>query len=275
MIIFNEKEYIENILNTNVVPDDLSINKLIMYIAKYFYYDGITAKELKRIVFSTMDSFHLDTFRYRPFLYETYINNLTKNIVDIDQQTQPLREYNSIPLYRSEYEQILQCKTRRQQKLLATLIFLARYNYNSGYTTTSRSVISKLSNIKTSRKEFDLIAHSLKELDGSPFVGMNYNSNKACTWIVNLEQDRNSEVVYEFTEPANIGNQIIAFIHPEYITCEICGRLVKKHGFYDNRKKYCSRCAEEVNRKQTRERMRKKYNESKNALKTSGHKNSN
>ena len=267
MIIFNEKEYIEEILNTGHVPNEVTMTQLITYLTKYFYYNGITAKELYRTVSSTMDAFNLDTLRYRPFRYEAYIKKITKRIVDDDAIMQPLREYESIPIYQSEINKIKQCRNRRQQKLLATLIFLGRYNYNLGFTTESVSVISKLANISASKKDVNRTAYELSKLEDSLFKGMNYNSDKACTWFVELSDGTDDDVVYEFNKPSNIGNQTIAIINPEYISCEVCGRLVKKTNSYDKSRKYCKRCAEEINREKTRNNMKKRYNEIKKSLK--------
>ena len=264
-IIFDENEVVENILNTNEVPNDLSMLRLIQILCQYFCYDGSSSKDIYNVVRSQLEYFHLPTDVYRPFEWDDSIKKCSQKVAS--GSVNYIREISDVPLYKSEVRQIESCNNRREKKIMAAFFFTSRmqhgvkkidnstYHYSNGL---SLKTIFKLANVRVSRREQYKIINGLIN---NKKIGIFCKANEEASHIITLSPTT-EKIVYKFTNPKNIGNQIVAFLEPKYMVCEKCGRLVKKPKAAGRTPKYCKKCAEEIQFEKKKEWDREKRKKS-------------
>lgn len=252
-LIFNEKRYIEEILNSHKQLD-IGLFQLIQLIATYYYQEGYDDKiELARIVNREIESFDIDGYFYE----KNYkiIDSAVKSIVQYDAK---LKDIANVPIYQSEYNIISSCGDSKHQKLLSTLYVMARWNGDSGWTSSNKCKlqhIKKSANLNCTNSELNLLLHDLFK-DG--YIKISRNPSKPCYQIVNFNADKNEDVKLLFDSFDDVGNKFLASKDNNHIICSVCGRLVKRTS---PRMKYCKKCAEikkRENNKKIQQRRRQK-----------------
>lgn len=239
-IIMNERERAEDFLRTmKFGPNpyhDISI------VAKYYYYIENRSKKniahLLEILVSRCDqTANMNIWGKR---IDRIISSLGKY---------KLLEINSIPITYAEIEIIKQLKSVQLQRLLFTLIFLAKFSNEASYLKVNRvnrddSEIFRMANVATSIQRKGLMLKQLSD-DGLISFGkriddmnitvdcLKYNSDP-CLWI---------------SDARNVGNQYMMYAGMPYIACEECGLVIKRVG---RRQKYCRECAAERNIEKTK-----------------------
>lgn len=236
-LIINEKKFAEELISSANLPEDVSSNTAIKYLTRYYCeYGNMDLQEITDAVFSKMKEYNLTVVTYQ----EYKANELIKRIYTAinNGKINKLRAYNSIPLYKSEYEKIMQCETDREKKVLFTIYILARYTDRYGWVYNSESEIYKLANVSsTTRNKVDVFALLLS----NRFIK---DTKKVNDLKIGVDlSDGNEEVILKVNDLKNIGNQFIAFIKDNYIMCKECGKLVKIKSKYDGSTKYCEKCA--------------------------------
>lgn len=254
-LILNERKYIEEIIEKSVLPDTITPNAMITCLTKYYYENDMTLNELSDLVCSQMDKFNLSVEQYQEYKAKIRIKRVYNDIVN--NKTFLLKEYEYIPLYKSEYDKIMKCENDREKKLLFTIYILARYTNKYGWVYYSESDIYKLANVSnTNKNQPDLIAKLIHD-------GFVKDTKKVNDLKIGVDlSDGKEEVVLKVNKLSYLGNQFIAFIKPDYKVCEgkDCGKLIK---IKSNKQKYCSKCYKKINKEDAPNRMRK-YRETKN-----------
>ena len=244
-LIFNEREYIEDILKTHN-KDTLEINKfqLTQLIAIYLYqeYDISNKEQLEKRVNAELECFNFDGYYYEG--YYRVIRQIVNSVIKYDLK---LKEIHNVPIYQNEYDIIKSCGDKKHQKLLITLYVMARWNGNEfGWTSSKCKTphIKKSSNLNISSLDFNLLFYDLQKdgyIKGTKKVG------KFCYQMLHYNTDKNEPIAFEVDSFDNIGNKFIASQDNVHTTCSICGRLIKK---ISPRTKYCPKCAKEVHKEQ-------------------------
>lgn len=240
-LIFNEKTYIQNILQTHDKSIlDINLFQLTQLIAIYLYqeYDIHDKDQLEKRINAELECFNFDGYYYE-IHYKT-IRKIVQNVIKYDLK---LKEVYKIPIYQSEYDVIKSCGDKKHQKLLITLYVMARWNNNDfGWTSSKCKTphMKKSANLNISNLDFNLLFYDLQKdgyIKGTKKVG------KFCYQMLHYNTNKNEPIAFEVDSFDNIGNKFIASQGNTHISCSLCGRLVKKTS---PRMKYCPKCAKEV-----------------------------
>lgn len=162
----------------------------------------------------------------------------------------PLVEIHSIPIMRSEIATCKSIKSIQKQRLLFTLICLARLANtikpeNNGWVNRNDKEIFDLANVKTTQVRQSLLLNDLMT------AGLISFSKKVDNINIRVEcLDDDGEKALEISDFRNIGNQYMRYNGGKFIECQSCGLVVPRTGY---RQKYCTQCAAEENKKKTRE----------------------
>lgn len=253
-LILNEKKYIEKIIQCSELPDTISPYAMVTYLTKYYYNKDISLKELTDIVCEQMNKFNIPIEQYQEYKGRIRVKKVYNEIVS--NKTFMLKEYEYIPLYKSEYDKIMQCETDREKKLLFTIYILARYTNNYGWVYFSEKDIYRLANVSnTNKNQIDLIAKLIHE----GFIKETKRINDLKIGV-NLSDNKDEKIILKINKLSYLGNQFIAFIKPEYKVCggKDCGKLIKIKNKNDHSTKYCNDCAYKMKLKKNNEYYYKK-----------------
>ena len=239
-LILNEKKYIEEIIQCGELPDTISPYAMVTYLTKYYYDRDIKLKELIAIVCDQMDKFHIPVEQYQEYKGKIRIKKVYNEIVN--NKTFMLKEYEYIPLYKSEYDKIMQCESDREKKLLFTIYILARYTNKYGWVYFSEKDIYQLANVShTNKNQIDLIAKLIHE----GFIKETRKVNDLKIGV-KLSDGKDDQIIFEVDQLSYLGNQFIAFVKPGYKVCDNCGKLIKIKSKNDYSTKYCNDCAYKI-----------------------------
>ena len=255
-LIFNEKTYIENILDShNKDTLEITLFQLAQLIAVYMYqeYDISDKEQLEKRVNAELELFNFDGY-----YYEAYYRTIRRIVQGVFKYDIKLKEAYKIPIYKDEYEIIKNCGDKKHQKLLATLYIMARWNGNEFGWTSSKckdSHMKKSANLNISSLDFNLLFYDLQK---SGYIKGTKKVGKFCYQMLHYNTDKNQEIAFEVDSFDNIGNKFIASQGNIHISCALCGRLVKKTS---PRMKYCPKCAKELHKERDKEYQKRKYDE--------------
>lgn len=251
-LILNEKKYIEKIIKESKLPNTITPNAMITCLTKYYYEKNIPLNELNDLVCSQMKNFNLGVEQYQEYKAKIRIKRVYNDIVN--NKTFLLKEYDYIPLYKSEYEKIMLCENDRERKLLFTIYILARYTNKYGWVYYSENDIYKLANVShTNKNKSDIISKLIS--DGFVKDTKKVNDLKIGVDLSNGDED----VILKVSELSYLGNQFIAFVKPGYKVCVGCGKLIKIKS-KTNTPKYCNSCAYNTKLKQNNQYYFEKKN---------------
>lgn len=251
-LIFNEKTYIENVLNTYDKNIDITLFQLTQLIAIYYYqeYNISNKEQLEKCINSELERFEFDNYYYEAY-YKT-IRKIVQNVIRYDLK---LKEAYKIPIYQNEYDIIKTCGDNKHQKLLITLYVMARWNGNEFGWTSSKSKtphIKKSANLNVSNKDLNLLFY---DLSTNGYIKSTKKVGKFCYQMLNYNTDKNQPIVFEVDSFDNIGNKFIVSQSNTHTICSVCGRLIKKTS---PRIKYCSKCAKEIIKEKNNKLQKKK-----------------
>ena len=237
MIIINEYEYAKQILETKVIPKNVSNKRVLLYIAKYYYKPEYSVNEMKQIVFNKMSEFNLSIEQYQEYKYDTYVKNVCEKLLNGELSSE-FRKVESVNIYQSELDIINKCETDKEKKLLFTLFVLAKVNgNNSGWVNNEIKDIFQLANITATIKERGSMIYKLYK------AGLVGQSQKIDNLSLKVELGQSDElVVLTIDSFENIGNQYISNFKSGWKMCGCCGKLFKIKG---TNSKYCKTCARE------------------------------
>ena len=219
-MILNEKEYIERVINEGRKKSDnfFVVTKLlcIYYSQEYGYTKNKVNKKL--IEFYEKENNKFPDY-YTLDMFNKYSRKHTNQ--------RKLLEVNFIPIYKSEMEIIQELDNKINQRLLFTMMCLARYNnylrcadYN--YTNNDRYKIAKLAAIPGSKDEkMDRFGELID-------IGLISYAKKTMNTKVNCMTDNfDQEIAIKITRIEDIANQYRLYCGEDYVYCEDCGLLFR------------------------------------------------
>lgn len=250
-LILNEYNYILNIIDTCIVPKDLSKSYLINMLGKY-YFTYIKEEEIiVNTIKTQMKKFDFSILEYQEYKWIGKIRKSVKDIIDNDLK---LRNLKYVPLYESEFKMIdTYCETDKEKKLLFVMYILARFYSSNGWINTEIKNIFKYANISTTTDKQDEL---LKTLLDKKLISCSKRSDNL-NLRIDLSNGINDKVVFEVSKFDNLGNQYLGKFKEGYKQCVECGKLVKITG---NRTKYCKLCYKKINSFMTNERQKTNRN---------------
>lgn len=254
MVIFNEKKYVQEIIEKHDKEKRINLNKLIKYIVRYYYeeYKDASIKDYVRKVLDVVNTFNYDEVYYREFMGDKIAKRLCKQAQKGELNCE-FREIDSVSVTEAEMKIIEKGKNDRERKLLFTLYVLAKiYGYHSGWVNYPPTEIFRLANITLNYENRFLLIH---ELYKAGLIQLNHIIGKT-GYKVELHEDSPVAITIPndiYDKPDHFGNQYMAFAKGvNWTLCHECGRLIRKHA---PNQKYCRKCAENINKQKTKERM--------------------
>ena len=219
-MILNEKEYIERVINEGRKKSDnfFVVTKLlcIYYSQEYGYTKNKVNKKL--IEFYEKENNKFPDY-YTLDMFNKYSRKHTNQ--------RKLLEVNFIPIYKSEMEIIQELDNKINQRLLFTMMCLARYNnylrcadYN--YTNNDRYKIAKLAAIPGSKDEkMDRFGELID------FGLVSYAKRTLNTKVNCMTDNFDQEIAIKITRIEDIANQYRLYCGEDYVYCEDCGLLFR------------------------------------------------
>lgn len=242
--IFNEKLYINNILNTHDKSKlDIGLYQFIQLLSVYFYqYEECKDKTL----LASRVNKELSLFEFDDYYYENWYKNILNICKYVIKKELTMKDAYSVEVYRNEIDIIKQCGDMKHQKLLFTLYVLARWNNDSGWTPIQFTLprIKEMANLTCSLKEFNKLFYDLIQ---EGYISSLKKADKFIYKPIYYNQDKNVEKFIEITSFDNIGNYYAVSQVNTHTMCSLCGKLVKKT---NNKVKYCKKCAEKIHKEQ-------------------------
>jgi len=157
----------------------------------------------------------------------------------------PLIDVRGVTISQREMEQIGRLGGRLAQRLMFTLLCLAKYGNavnprNGNWVNRSPREVFALANITVTVNRQSLMINDLwrEGYVGYSNIVDNINLNVK---ILDTEEEDVSVFISDFR---NLGNQYMQLVGENYMTCQNCGVVVRKTS---NRQKYCQACAVELN----------------------------
>ena len=246
ILIMNEKKYIEYVIENKKVQEGISDKYLIKMLIRYLR-NTYTKKDLIEHIHNLCKAFEIKYYEE----YEFY-NKIKKYIKEEERNPIKLRDIEYIPLLQEELDIIKQCEKDREKKFLFVCYIMARFN-NSDWINIDDKDLFKMANISLSCKDRQLFIHDMIQKGYISQARKNTNNSLKIKRL-------NGEETVKVIDFNNMGNFILAYLKPNYIQCEKCGKLVKINS---NRQKYCTVCYTEINELDAKNRM-KKMREEKN-----------
>lgn len=172
--------------------------------------------------------------------YESHLmfNQLKKACSTVIKYDLKLKKYNDgIPLLSDELENIKNCDTDREKKILFTCYIYARYVNKNGRIDDDiiKKQLFDMANVKGTKLELNKVIKSLRE---KGYITQSFVNSNITIWV----KMGSGEKVLTITDLNTLGNQIMVFLKKDYKMCECCGKLFKTKGANS---KYCKVCARE------------------------------
>lgn len=244
-IILNERACAEQALET------LSLGnkpvETLGRLAKYYYSEGYRKEQIGGL----LEDFML---KCDPTIsIVKWQDAIDRQVSNADKY--PLIDIKGIDITQSEIERIKALDGKIRQKLMFTMLCLAKYGNilhpaNNNWVNKKDKEVFSLANITITTRRQSLY---INDLWSAGYVGFskvvdNINLNVRIV-------DNSSETALTITDFRNLGNQYLRFAGEKYFECQCCGLVVKKKS---DKQKYCTACAVEVDRQKALERYRKR-----------------
>ena len=241
-IILNEKSYVEDLLASRAKENVTNHN--LRLVSRYYHELGCNNTKVRDLLekFIIRNDPNFNVVRMSNIIDRAAKNIGKKKLVQLD----------SIPITYAEIDLVQKLDSIREQKILFTLICLAKLSneingINLGWVNRSVKEIFELANMYSMTKEKQhLLLHSLYKQGFIVFNKRIDNMNIKVSCL-----NYNSDPCLYINDYRNLGNQYLRYLGEPYFECESCGAVVRKTA---NNMKYCSDCAKEINRLNAKER---------------------
>lgn len=244
-LILNERKEIEHMIESNTVPDHFSKRYLITLLANYYREKADSVPELTELVKAQMARFSFPVTEYQEYLWQSFIFSSCRKAV---REQTALRELDFVPLYKSEFDNIMSCRTDRQKKVLFTLYIVSRFMDTDGWVNLSWAEIFKLADVSVSvEKQIEFIRCFAE----GGFLTLSMSNDNLNLRVL---QGAPMETVMKVTSFDSLGNQFIGRFKDGYRQCECCRKVIRMN---NNRMKYCKKCSETIHRAKQRQSMMK------------------
>jgi len=238
--ILNERKYIENEVLTSTKEIEKP-GQILPLLAQYYYqYEGLRKKRITELLLLTLAE------KYP--LYPQNKNDWSNTCDRIARHTGGVKllEIDGIDITSGELETIAQVNDKALERLLFTLLCLAKYYNaknpnNNGWTNTDIKDIFNLAKVKGNQKERGLTLYKLKEMG---FIETPKRIDKV-NLRVNFIDDKTA-ILLTVTDFRELGLQYNHFKgYGDYFKCEKCGLTVKTSKKNVNGKCLCKSCLNE------------------------------
>lgn len=243
-LIMNEKKYIEDIIKNKNVPKGISDKYLIKMLIRY-YRDSYDKKNLIEQIHSLCKEIKIDYYEE----YKFY-NKIKKYVKEEEKYPLNLREIEYIPLLQEELDIINSLKKDREKKFLFVCYIMARFN-NSDWINIDDKELFKMANISLTCNDRQLFIYNMIQNEYISQAKKNTNNS------INIKR-LNGEEVIKVTDFNNMGNFLLSYLKPNYAQCTKCGKLIKIDKKIKKPRKYCLKCADEINIIKTMENRKKR-----------------
>ena len=174
--------------------------------------------------------------------YESYLifKQLKKACSTVIKYDLCLKDYkDGIPLLSDELENIKNCDTDREKKVLFACYIYARYRNKNGRIDDDivKKQLFDMANVKGTKLELNKVIKSLRE---KGFISQSFVNSNITIWV-NMGS---GEEILRVTDINTLGNQIMVYLKKDYNICKICKKLYKKNK-YDYSSIYCKKCSDE------------------------------
>jgi predicted small metal-binding protein len=253
MLILNEEQYAKNLYD-GMNKDVKSTMAKIRYVTRYLAHsEAQSDDEIYTHTVEWMKKYHNN-------FDESCYSNLISDAIKKARQY-PFYIIESIKITQSELDTISSLNNLRAEKVLFVLLCMAKQQklsngFTNGLVKYSITELCKLARISVPADDREYI---LYEIVKRGLLGYPKKNDTQCL-IVNFMSIDNA--VLELDE---IDCQELAYVYLNwknnckgYTRCQICNRLIRQGK--TKPKKYCEKCGKEVEREQTKERV-KRYRE--------------
>ena len=236
-IIMNEYTYAENLLNKqDLKACDLG-NKpssTLNLLARYYREIGKNDDEIKELLSDFLNRCLKDKYKE-----SKWIDSIFYQVIKSKKYN--LKKVDNVIVTKSEMEIIQSVKGKSRQKVLFTLLILAKYynavsDKNKNWTNLEYKKIFKLANVQLSIQNQALL---INDLYNCGFVNVSKNVGKPNIQVNFV--DNESDTVLTIARLKDLGKEYLMFCGEDYIRCQKCGTLVKN---YKNTNKYCKTCGQ-------------------------------
>lgn len=236
-IIMNEYTYAENLLNKqDLKACDLGDkpSSTLNLLARYYREIGKNDDEIKELLSDFLNRCLKDKYKE-----SKWIDSIFYQVVKSKKYN--LKKVDNVIVTKSEMEIIQSVKGKSRQKVLFTLLVLAKYynavsDKNKNWTNLEYKKIFKLANVQLSIQNQALL---INDLYNCGFVNVSKNVGKPNIQVNFV--DNESDTVLTITRLKDLGKEYLMFCGEDYIRCQKCGTLVRN---YKNTNKYCKTCGQ-------------------------------
>lgn len=247
MIIFDEYNYVENIIKSHEKPSQMGIRKLINYIAMYYYDDygdGCLLGKYVNKVMEVMRDFEFPLYIYQEYIFVDYIKRICKKY-QTGKLSHTLRDDTPVIITEQEIKVINQAPSEKHSKVLFTLYVIAKKISQSGWVNYSLKDIFDYADVRVKQDERHRIIYDLKE---GGIIQINHIIDKTGYKVTFYPDSPTYMMVNSFE---HCGNQYLSKYRIGWRMCEICGKMIKIKA---PNHKYCKTCAKIVNIYKTKEK---------------------
>ena len=233
----NEYTYAENLLNKqDLKACDLGDkpSSTLNLLARYYREIGKNDDEIKELLSDFLNRCLKDKYKE-----SKWIDSIFYQVVKSKKYN--LKKVDNVIVTKSEMEIIQSVKGKSRQKVLFTLLILAKYynavsDKNKNWTNLEYKKIFKLANVQLSIQNQALL---INDLYNCGFVNVSKNVGKPNIQVNFV--DNESDGVLTITRLKDLGKEYLMFCGEDYIRCQKCGTLIKN---YRNTNKYCKTCGQ-------------------------------
>lgn len=234
-IVLNEREFVEKKLRHPSLGTHPS--RTIEKVARYYIESGDTQQEATQKVHDYLvacDS-HIILKEWKKCIRRS-INAATRN---------PLVVLEYIPITQAELDICSSFSSQQMQRLMFTLIALAKYRllsnskYKGWISIPHPDIFAAANIVASSTRQTDM----LKDLGNAGLISFSRKVNNLNICVNCL--DDNGEAVMHITDFRNLGYQYMKHMGGSFISCKSCGLVVRRNS---NVQKYCTACAADIHR---------------------------
>lgn len=240
-IIFNERAYAEKVLEEMTLGPKPS--ETLGHIARYYYNEGYNKNDVCRLLEDFIIKCDPSTSVVKwQALIEAQARFAAKyELIDID----------GVRITAGELESINRLKGRMLQRLMFTLLCLAKYgnavnSKNNNWVNKKDKDIFTLANITVTTNKQSLM---INDLWTQGYIGYSNAVDNININVKIVQSEGDTELF--ITDFRNLGNQYMKYCGEKYIECQCCGLVVKQR---NGKQKVCHECAKEIDRQKALER---------------------
>lgn len=233
MVVFDEIEFGEDVYKNGIKSKKYILTELLN-VAKYLNYNNI---EIKNNLIKFCEK-HIDNFNIEEW-EDILIDTIEKAI------KYPPLTGKIINITQSELDVIARLEDIEAQKVLFILLVINKFK---NYTIdVSRVELFKLAKVKANTKKQESILYLLNSNGFTEIYNVTRNKKNKNYRKVTFVDDT-SDIVITINNFDNIILYYLRYLGENIINCGVCGVLISPT---NNKNKYCSECAKEINIQKT------------------------